>query len=77
MPITNCRVVIGTRASAGPNARTSSVKNPTPAAAPKSAERQPLTVPTASTIVSASTKLDQRGEKGCEDDRSDVGQMHC
>ena len=55
VPTIQWRVARATRWSAGPNAATRSVRSPTPAAAPVSAGSHPQMVPTASTMVSAST----------------------
>src|SRR5579859_697991 len=54
-PTPSCRYRSGTSDSAGPRMTTSRESATTPRTAPVSAGRQPRTVPTASTIVSAST----------------------
>ena len=55
MPTMSWSVVIGMRPSAGPKIATSSARKIALAPAPSSEERQPRVVPTASTMVSAST----------------------
>ena len=46
---------MGMAVSAGPRAATTTTRTPRPAAVPAQAERQPRTVPIASTMVAAST----------------------
>src|SRR3989441_6207491 len=53
-PMTSCRRWSGTRSSSGPRPATISASEANPAAAPSPAGRQPRTVATARTIVSAS-----------------------
>jgi hypothetical protein len=55
MPTMSWSVVIGMRPSAGPKIATNSARKIALAPAPSSDERQPRVVPTASTMVSAST----------------------
>src|SRR3984893_16572261 len=54
MPIASCKRCRGTRSRSGPSATTMRISNARPANAPSPAGRQPRTVATASTIVSAS-----------------------
>ena len=53
--MTSWRTVSGMTASAGPRPTTSVVRTASPPAAPRSASRHPRTVPTARTMVTAST----------------------
>src|SRR6266581_1741878 len=62
-PTASCRYWIGVRAISGPKARTSSARKASPARVPASADRHPRTVPTASTMVSASTASTSEARK--------------
>src|SRR6266571_4012719 len=62
-PTASCMVWIGMRAISGPKASTSSARKASPARVPASAGRQPRTVPTASTMVSASTASTSEARK--------------
>src|SRR3989442_6117837 len=54
-PMPTWSTVMGIIPSAGPSTPTSAVSAASPAAAPRSAERHPRTIPTARTMVTAST----------------------
>src|SRR6266571_2987494 len=62
-PTASCRYSIGMRASSGPKASTRSARKARPATVPASAGRHPRTVPTASTMVSASTASTREATK--------------
>src|SRR6266581_6516138 len=62
-PTASCIYSIGMRAISGPRASTSSARKASPARVPASAGRHPRTVPTASTMVSASTASTSEARK--------------
>src|SRR5215475_4959257 len=75
VPTTSCTAASGMRASAGPSATTriASVAKPRPA--PASAGRQPRTVPTARTTVSASTNSTSDARKAASSDGPSCAQL--
>ena len=63
MPMASCSRSSGTRPSKGPSTTTISARTARPATTPNPAGRQPRTVATASTIVSASTASTSEARK--------------
>src|SRR6266850_1304993 len=74
-PITSCRRWSGTRSSSGPRTATISASEANPAAAPSPAGRQPRTVATARTMVSASMASTSDPRKAAEMAGAEVAQV--